>query len=29
VIDRVLEGYYGGREDAFWARPETWPGPNR
>jgi predicted dehydrogenase len=26
VIDRVLGGYYGGREDAFWARPETWPG---
>ena len=26
VMDRVLEGYYGGREDAFWMRPETWPG---
>lgn len=26
VIDRVLEGYYGGRHDEFWARPETWPG---
>jgi len=26
VMDRVLAEYYGGREDAFWARPETWPG---
>ena len=26
AMDRVLEGYYGGRTDAFWARPETWPG---
>jgi 1,5-anhydro-D-fructose reductase (1,5-anhydro-D-mannitol-forming) len=26
VIDRVLDGYYGGRADAFWLRPETWPG---
>ena len=26
VIDTVLSGYYGGREDAFWDRPETWPG---
>lgn len=26
VIDDVLRGYYGGREDAFWDRPETWPG---
>ncbi len=26
VMDRVLEGYYGGRSDAFWARPLTWPG---
>lgn len=26
VIDRVLEGYYGGRADAFWARPKSWPG---
>jgi 1,5-anhydro-D-fructose reductase (1,5-anhydro-D-mannitol-forming) len=24
VMDRVLEGYYGGREDGFWKRP--WPG---
>jgi 1,5-anhydro-D-fructose reductase (1,5-anhydro-D-mannitol-forming) len=29
VIDRVLDGYYGGRSDAFWSRPETWPGPAR
>jgi predicted dehydrogenase len=26
VMDRVLDGYYGGRADAFWSRPETWPG---
>lgn len=26
VMDRVLAGYYGGRDDAFWERPETWPG---
>ncbi len=26
VMDRVLGGYYGGRDDAFWTRPETWPG---
>jgi predicted dehydrogenase len=26
AMDRVLEGYYGGRTDAFWNRPETWPG---
>lgn len=26
VIDEVLAGYYGGREDAFWQRPATWPG---
>ena len=26
VMDEVLEGYYGGRNDAFWARPKTWPG---
>lgn len=29
VIDDVLGGYYGGREDAFWERPETWPGVPR
>lgn len=26
VMDRVLSDYYGGRDDAFWLRPETWPG---
>lgn len=26
VLDQVLSGYYGGREDAFWDRPDTWPG---
>jgi predicted dehydrogenase len=26
VMDRVLEAYYGGRGDAFWTRPDTWPG---
>lgn len=26
VMDTVLDGYYGGRQDAFWARPATWPG---
>jgi predicted dehydrogenase len=26
VVDRVLDGFYGGRADAFWERPETWPG---
>lgn len=26
VLDAALEGYYGGRNDAFWERPETWPG---
>lgn len=26
VMDQVLSTYYGGREDAFWERPETWPG---
>jgi 1,5-anhydro-D-fructose reductase (1,5-anhydro-D-mannitol-forming) len=25
-LDRALEDYYGGRDDAFWLRPETWPG---
>ncbi len=28
VMDRVLAGYYGGRDDAFWTRPGTWPGRN-
>ena len=26
VMDTVLAGYYGGRDDEFWARPDTWPG---
>jgi predicted dehydrogenase len=26
VMDQVLADYYGGRDDAFWTRPETWPG---
>jgi predicted dehydrogenase len=26
VMDAVLSAYYGGRNDAFWARPHTWPG---
>jgi 1,5-anhydro-D-fructose reductase (1,5-anhydro-D-mannitol-forming) len=24
VMDSALEGYYSGRSDAFWERPETW-----
>lgn len=26
VMDQVLSDYYGGREDEFWLRAETWPG---
>jgi 1,5-anhydro-D-fructose reductase (1,5-anhydro-D-mannitol-forming) len=26
VMDQALAGYYGGREDEFWLRPDTWPG---
>ena len=26
VMDKVLDAFYGGRSDAFWARPGTWPG---
>ena len=26
VMDTVLSAYYGGRTDAFWTRPGTWPG---
>ena len=26
VMDAVLADYYGGRTDAFWTRPHTWPG---
>lgn len=29
VMDRVLADYYGGRDDAFWQRPATWPGRSR
>jgi predicted dehydrogenase len=26
VMDGVLSGYYGGRDDAFWERASSWPG---
>ena len=26
IMDRILTDYYGGREDAFWTRPHSWPG---
>jgi predicted dehydrogenase len=26
VLDSILEGYYGGRQDEFWKRPGSWPG---
>mmetsp|Transcript_41044 Transcript_41044/g.129415 ORF Transcript_41044/g.129415 Transcript_41044/m.129415 type:complete len:245 (+) Transcript_41044:1-735(+) len=26
AMDTVLSAYYGGRADAFWERPQTWPG---
>jgi predicted dehydrogenase len=26
LMDTVLDAYYGGRADAFWQRPATWPG---
>ncbi len=26
AIDTLLSEYYGGRGDAFWERPDTWPG---
>ncbi len=29
VLDLALEGYYGGRDDDFWLRPDTWPGRRR
>ncbi len=29
LMDDVLSDYYGGRNDAFWERPETWPGAGR
>jgi len=28
VMDQILSDYYGGRQDAFWARPDTWPRSN-
>jgi predicted dehydrogenase len=28
-MDVVTANYYGGREDAFWSRPASWPGVNR
>jgi hypothetical protein len=24
VMDQMLAGYYQGRDDAFWSRPQTW-----
>lgn len=27
VIDTVLVGYYGGRENGIWNRAKSWPGP--
>jgi predicted dehydrogenase len=29
VMDQVLDAYYGGRADAFWERPDSWPGRRR
>jgi predicted dehydrogenase len=29
VMDAALKNYYGSRDDAFWERPETWPGRRR
>jgi 1,5-anhydro-D-fructose reductase (1,5-anhydro-D-mannitol-forming) len=29
VMDAALNAYYGGRADAFWARPASWPGRHR
>lgn len=29
VMDKILADYYGGRDDAFWQRPSTWPGLRR
>jgi len=26
VMDAVLAAYYGGRDDEFWRRPDSWPG---
>ena len=29
VMDAVLTSYYGGRDDDFWTRPDSWPGRKR
>ncbi len=29
IMDHVLSGYYGGRNDEFWARSASWPGRRR
>ena len=29
AMDEALKAYYGGRDDAFWSRPDTWPGRRR
>lgn len=29
AVDAILGPYYGGRADAFWERPDTWPGARR
>jgi predicted dehydrogenase len=29
VMDAVLDGYYGGRDRAFWGDPASWPGRRR
>lgn len=29
VLDQCLSDYYGGRDDAFWLRPESWNRPHR
>lgn len=29
LMDTVLSSYYGGREDAFWTRAQSWPGCRR
>jgi len=26
VMDKVLKGYYGSRDDGFWLNPDAWPG---
>jgi len=28
LMDRALDDYYGGRADAFWNRPDSWPKPS-